>query len=39
MAGIVKQNLYSVKMAAYKGSHGEKRERKQSKASGSGQSA
>jgi hypothetical protein len=29
MAGIVKQNLYSVKIAIYKDSHGKKSERKQ----------
>ncbi len=36
MAGIVKQNLYSVKIATYKDSHGWKTERKQSESPGSG---
>ena len=31
MVGIVKQNLYSVKIATYKDSHGKKSERKQSR--------
>ena len=34
MAGIVKQNLYSVKIATYKDSHGKKSERKQSEPPG-----
>jgi hypothetical protein len=34
MAGIVKQNLYSVKIATYKDSHGWKTETKQSESPG-----